>query len=105
MRRTLASLALATCLAATGCTHPNGEVDWGSTALLGLGAVALGTIAVAASKDDHGRDRCYGRRGCGGYGYGHGYRNGHGGYGQGYGYRQQPGYAYARPSHGGYRRW
>ncbi|MCC7426516.1 MAG: hypothetical protein IT557_06410 [Alphaproteobacteria bacterium] len=88
MRHILASLALATSLATSACTHPDGQVDWGSTALVGLGAVALGTIAVAASKDDRRHDCRYGR--CGGYGY---QRSPH------------AGYAYSRPPHGSYRRW
>ncbi len=92
MRRLSAALALsAALLAAGGCTDPYGRVDYGRTALLGVGVGAAAALTAGALSDNKPRPY-YGRLG-GGYGRG-GYGGGYGygvpaqsyGYGGGYGY-------------------
>ena len=99
MRRpTTTALVLSAALLA-GCTGRYGRVDYGRTALLGVGVGAAAALTAGALSD---KPRpYYGRRG-GGYG-----RGGYGGYGYGgpprsYGY--DGGYGYA-PSRGYYGGW
>jgi hypothetical protein len=72
MRRLMPAFVLsAALLAAGGCTDPYGRVDYGRTALLGVGVGGAAALAAGALSD---RPRPYygGRRGHyggGGYGY------------------------------------
>jgi len=52
------ALILAAALAAGGCTDSQGNVDWGSTALLGAGLGAA--VALAATSSAHSPSRSYG---------------------------------------------
>ena len=93
MRRLSAALVLsAALLAASGCTDPYGRVDYGRTALLGVGVGAAAALTAGALSDNKPRPY-YGRRG----GYGGGYSGyGYGGpprsYGYGGGYYPSRGY-------------
>lgn len=93
MRRMTAVLVLSAALLA-GCTDPYGRVDYGRTALLGVGVGAAAALTAGALSD---RSRpYYGRRrgyyDGGGYGYGRPRGYGYGGYGGGYGYGPRGGY-------------
>lgn len=101
MRRLSAALALSAALLA-GCTDPYGRVDYGRTALLGVGVGAAAALTAGALSD---KPRPYhGNRG----GYrGGGYRGGYGGGGYGYGAPQR-GYGYSgygSPRGGYYGGW
>jgi hypothetical protein len=74
------ALILAAALASGGCTDSQGNVDWGSTALLGAGLGAA--VALAATSSSHTPSR--------GYGYDRGYRSS--AYGYRGGYRRNYGY-------------
>jgi hypothetical protein len=93
MRRVTAALALSAALLAGGCTDPYGRVDYGRTALLGVGVGAAAALTAGALSD---RPRSYygNRRGYGG-GYGYGAP-------RGYGYS---GYGYGGPRRGYYNGW
>src|SRR5918993_4270739 len=71
MRRVTAALALSAALLAGGCTDPYGRVDYGRTALLGVGVGAAAALTAGALSD---RPRSYygNRRGYHGGGYGGG---------------------------------
>jgi hypothetical protein len=88
MRRLFPALVLSAALLA-GCTDPYGRVDYGRTALLGVGVGAAAALTAGALSDKprpyYGNRRGYyggGSYGGGGYGYGAPVR----GYGGGYGY-------------------
>lgn len=107
MRRLFPALALSAALLAGGCTDPYGRVDYGRTALLGVGVGAAAALTAGALSD---RPRPYrGNRrtpyGSGVYGYG-GSPGGYGGYGygpaRGYDYG---GYGYGRRGGGYYGGW
>lgn len=107
--RPLRILALTTLLLAGACTDPYGQVDYGRTALLGIGVGAAAALAIGAASDRPrpyygGRPRGYGGGGYGGGGYGGGgYGGGYGGGGYRGGYAQAP-----QPAYGGGwggRRW
>lgn len=83
MRR-LAALALSAALLA-GCTDSYGRVDYGRTALLGVGVGAATALTAGALSD---RPRPY-------HGGGRRAYHGGGGYGHGYGYAPQRGYSYS----------
>ena len=95
MRRlTPAALVLsAALLAAGGCTDQYGRVDYGRTALLGVGVGAAAALTAGALSDKprpyYGNRRNY--YGGGGYGYGYGQPRGYG-YSGGYGYGGPRGY-------------
>lgn len=99
MRR-LAALAMSAALLA-GCTDSYGRVDYGRTALLGVGVGAAAALTAGALSD---RPRPY-RRGYYGGG-GRSYYGGGGGYGygapRGYGYSSGYGYAPRRGYYGGW---
>lgn len=85
--RVLPLIAASALLLAAGCTDNYGRVDYGRTALLGVGVGAAVALAAGALSD---QPRPY--RGGGGYrqqdyrgGYGGGRGYGGGGYGGGYG--------------------
>ncbi len=89
MRRLFPALVLSAALLA-GCTDPYGRVDYGRTALLGVGVGAAAALTAGALSDKprpyYGNRRGY--YGGGGYGGGYGYGApvrgyGHGGYGYG----------------------
>jgi hypothetical protein len=110
MRRLLPGLALSAALLAGGCTDPYGRVDYGRTALLGVGVGAAAALTAGALSD---KPRPYrgGRRdfyGSGNYGYG-GSPRGYGysgyGYGQPRGYDYGGGYGYGRRGGGYYGGW
>ncbi len=90
MRRLFPALVLSAALLA-GCTDPYGRVDYGRTALLGVGVGAAAALTAGALSDKprpyYGNRRGYyggGSYGGGGYGYGAPVRGyGHGGYGYG----------------------
>lgn len=96
MKTTLRALCLSALVAAAGCTDRNGRVNWGETALLGVGLGGAAALAGGALTDASNRPyNSYGYgRGYDGYGrgYGGGYRHGGlppvagYGYGGGYGY-------------------
>ena len=98
MRRVTAALALSAALLAGGCTDPYGRVDYGRTALLGVGVGAAAALTAGALADNP-RPYYGNRRGYHGGGYGGGY-----GYGapRGYGYS---GYGYGGPRRGYYNGW
>ena len=98
MRRLAPALALSAALLG-GCTDPYGRVDYGRTALLGVGVGAAAALTAGALAD---KPRPY-------YGNRGGYR---GGYGGGYGYGPPPrpyaysgGYGYGAPRGGYYGGW
>jgi hypothetical protein len=109
MRRLAPVLVLSAALLA-GCADPYGRVDYGRTALLGLGVGAAAALTAGALADKprpyyggrggyrRGYDDSYGRydrpRGYGYSGYGYGQPRGYGGYGGGY-----------QPSRGYYGGW
>ena len=108
MRRLFPAFVLSAALLAGGCTDPYGRVDYGRTALLGVGVGAAAALTAGALSDKprpyrgNRRDRYYGS---GGYGYG----GSPGGYGySGYGYGPTTrgydygGYGYGRRGGGGY---
>jgi hypothetical protein len=91
--RSLTALVLSAALLA-GCTDPYGRVDYGRTALLGVGVGAAAALTAGALSD---KPRPY-------YGNRGGYRGGYGGGGYGYGAPQR-GYGYSgygSPRGGGY---
>jgi hypothetical protein len=91
--RSLTTLVLSAALLA-GCTDPYGRVDYGRTALLGVGVGAAAALTAGALSD---KPRPY-------YGNRGGYRGGYGGGGYGYGAPQR-GYGYSgygSPRGGGY---
>jgi hypothetical protein len=91
--RSLTALVLSAALLA-GCTDPYGRVDYGRTALLGVGVGAAAALTAGALSDKPRPN--YGNRG--------GYRGGYGGGGYGYGAPQR-GYGYSgygSPRGGGY---
>ena len=91
--RSLTALVLSAALLA-GCTDPYGRVDYGRTALLGVGVGAAAALTAGALTD---KPRPY-------YGNRGGYRGGYGGGGYGYGAPQR-GYGYSgygSPRGGGY---
>jgi hypothetical protein len=101
--RPLSLIAAAALLLAAGCTDNYGRVDYGRTALLGVGVGAAVALAAGALSDQPRPYRGGGgyrqpeyRGGYGGRGYGGGY--GGGGYGGG-GYG---GGGYGRPYRGGW---
>lgn len=105
MRRLTPAFVLSAALLAGGCTDSYGRVDYGRTALLGIGVGGAAALAAGALSD---KPRPYygNRRNSydgGGYGYG-GSSRGYGsqrGYGySGYGYGPSRGYDYG----GGYGR-
>ena len=99
MRRLFTALVLSAALAAGGCTDRYGRVDYGRTALLGVGVGAAAALTAGALADNGPRPY-YGNRG--GYGYGGGY-----GYApppRSYGYYGGGGYGYY-PSRGYYGGW
>lgn len=107
--RVLPSIAAMALLLVAGCTDNYGRVDYGRTALLGVGVGAAAALAAGALSDQSRPHRGnYGRRDAYGYGgYGGGYRRpyygrggGYGGYGGGYGGRYGGGYG--RPYRGGW---
>jgi len=84
MRRLFTALVLSAALLG-GCTDPYGRVDYGRTALLGVGVGAAAALTAGALSD---KPRPYygGRRGYyGGGGYGYGPSRGYGYSGYGYG--------------------
>ena len=84
--RLLPAIALSASLALGACSNPDGSPDYGGTAALGIGAVALvGIAALAASSNNNNHDDGYYRRD----------HRRHGGY-------RQDRYAYRDR---GYRRW
>ncbi|MBD0274837.1 MAG: hypothetical protein ICV73_23285 [Acetobacteraceae bacterium] len=100
MRRLTTALVLSAALLA-GCTDRYGRVDYGRTALLGVGVGAAAALTAGALSDDKPRPYYGNRRGYyrdGGYGYGspRGY-NGYGGYGYG---APQRGYSYSGYGYG-----
>ena len=91
--RSLTALVLSAALLAS-CTDPYGRVDYGRTALLGVGVGAAAALTAGALSD---KPRPY-------YGNRGGYRGGYGGGGSGYGAPQR-GYGYSgygSPRGGGY---
>jgi hypothetical protein len=91
--RSLTALVLSAALLA-GCTDPYARVDYGRTALLGVGVGAAAALTAGALSD---KPRPY-------YGNRGGYRGGYGGGGYGYGAPQR-GYGYSgygSPRGGGY---
>ena len=103
MRRAAAAIALSAALLAAGCTDRYGRVDYGRTALLGVGVGAAAALTAGALSD---RPRpYYGNRGGYGYDGGRGYYGG-GGYGyapsRGYGYSSGYGYGGSRGYYGGW---
>lgn len=91
--RSLTAAVLSAALLA-GCTDPYGRVDYGRTALLGVGVGAAAALTAGALSD---KPRPY-------YGNRGGYRGGYGGGGYGYGAPQR-GYGYSgygSPRGGGY---
>ena len=84
--RSLTALVLSAALLA-GCTDPYGRVDYGRTALLGVGVGAAAALTAGALSD---KPRPY-------YGNRGGYRGGYGGGGYGYGNS-----GYGSPRGGGY---
>ena len=100
--RPMVMIAASALLLAAGCTDNYGRVDYGRTALLGVGVGAAAALAVGALSDRPRPYRGNYDRG-GGYGRG-GYGSGYGGYGGGY---RQPSYGgygdgYGRPNRGGW---
>ena len=100
MRRLIPAFVLSAGLLAGGCTDRYGRVDYGRTALLGVGVGAAAALTAGALSD---KPRpYYGNRrnhyGGSGYGYGGSRDYGYGGYGygppRGYGYS---GYGYGGP--------
>ncbi len=93
MRRLTTALVLSAALLA-GCADPYGRVDYGRTALLGVGVGAAAALTAGALAD---KPRpYYGRRG----GYGDGYGAPPRGYGYGgYGYGASP-RSYGYSGHG-----
>ena len=96
MRRLIPAFVLsAALLSAGGCTDSYGRVDYGRTALLGVGVGAAAALTAGALSD---KPRpYYGNR-----------RNHYGGYGAprgygGYGYGQPRGYGYSGYGYGGPR--
>jgi hypothetical protein len=94
MRRVTAALALSAALLAGGCTDRYGRVDYGRTALLGVGVGAAAALTAGALAD---KPRPYygNRRGYYGgdyYGYGYGPPRGYSYSGYGYGYGRPRGY-------------
>ena len=88
MRRLTAALVLSAALLAGGCTDRYGRVDYGRTALLGVGVGAAAALTAGALSD---KPRPY-------YGSRRGYYNGGGyGYGRPGGYYDASGYGYGRP--------
>jgi hypothetical protein len=91
MRRVTAALALsAALLAGGGCTDRYGRVDYGRTALLGVGVGAAAALTAGALADKprsyYGSRRSYYGDSYGyGYGPSRGYGYGYSGYGNGYG--------------------
>ena len=89
MRRLTAAFVLSAALFSAGCTDRYGRVDYGRTALLGVGVGAAAALTAGALSD---KPRPYygGRRGYydgGGYGYGSPRGYGYSGYGYGGGPR------------------
>jgi hypothetical protein len=85
MRRLFTALVLSAALLG-GCTDPYGRVDYGRTALLGVGVGAAAALAAGALADDKPRPYYGSRRGYyGGGGYGYGAPRGYGYSGYGYG--------------------
>jgi hypothetical protein len=87
MRRLSAALVLSGALFSAGCTDPYGRVDYGRTALLGVGVGAAAALTAGALADDRPRPYYGSRRGYygGGGGYGYGAPRGYGYSGYGYG--------------------
>ena len=82
MRRLTAALVLSAALLAGGCTDRYGRVDYGRTALLGVGMGAAAALTAGALSDKprpyYGSRRGYYNGGGYGYGgYGHGPRGGY----------------------------
>ena len=100
MRRLVPAFVLsAALLSAGGCTDNYGRVDYGRTALLGVGVGAAAALTAGALSDKprpyYGNRRNY----YGGGGYGYGAPRGYGGYG----YGQPRGYGYSGYGYGGPR--
>jgi hypothetical protein len=90
MRRVTAALALSAALLAGGCTDRYGRVDYGRTALLGVGVGAAAALTAGALSDKprpyYGSRRSYYGDSYGyGYGPSRGYGYGNSGYGYGHG--------------------
>ena len=96
MRRLTPALVLSAALLAGGCTDRYGRVDYGRTALLGVGVGAAAALTAGALSD---KPRPY-------YGNRRNYYGGGGGYGygppRGYGYS---GYGYGGPRGGYHGGW
>jgi hypothetical protein len=87
MRRLTAALVLSAAALLAGCTDHYGRVDYGRTALLGVGVGAAAALTAGALSDRprpyYGSRRGYYGGGGGGYGYGppprpYGYSGGYG---------------------------
>jgi len=90
MRRVTAALALSAALLAGGCTDRYGRVDYGRTALLGVGVGAAAALTAGVLSDKprpyYGNRRSYYGDSYGyGYGPSRGYGYGNSGYGYGHG--------------------
>jgi hypothetical protein len=83
MATRILAAALSASLLLAGCQAPDGQVDWGSTLLLGAGIGAAALLVAGAASDNH-----HPRHHAGGYGSGYGGR----GYGYGYGRPAQRGW-------------
>ena len=88
MRRLTATLVLPAALLSAGCTDRYGRVDYGRTALLGVGVGAAAALTAGALADNKPRPY-YGNRG--GYGYAPSPRS-YGYHGGDYGYYPPRGY-------------
>ena len=109
MRRLTPALVLSAALLAGGCMDRYGRVDYGRTALLGVGVGAAAALTAGVLSD---KPRpYYGNRGGYGGGYGYGATPRYRGYNDGYRYTTAPrhydynaGYGY-HPSRGYYGGW
>jgi hypothetical protein len=100
MRRLIAALVLSAAALLAGCTDHYGRVDYGRTALLGVGVGAAAALTAGALSD---RPRPY-------YGSRRGYYGGGGGGRYSYGPPPRPygysgGYGYGGPRGGYYGGW
>lgn len=60
MTRRISLLLVVFMLALSGCATQGGEIDWGKTAMVGVGVLAVGMIAANDSSDDGpAKQNCY----------------------------------------------